>query len=268
MTEAYDGYLPVFGAPPAKYLPRPVKELLKARDEAHAEWVEAEDKWLHLLSSDWRDQAIARDKAAARAAVAEGKDPFELPSELEAAERDRPRAMAVVEDLARKVRVADRALKDAVRRNMPEIERNIGQALAKARDAYVDAQRKADDARQAFGAALADRSTASDWAVGAYTDFPGVAEASPRDARGQAPVDAFQRPLWPGMPEVRAIEASYEAIGVADLYGETGEPRKVADPLVSVRARNSGLVFEVKASHARSLVASGQAEYTDEIPNV
>jgi hypothetical protein len=268
MTETYDGYMHVFGAPPAEYLPRAVKELLKDRDEAYSAWVESEDQWLHLLSNDWRDQAIAKDKAAARAAVAEGKDPFELPSELEAAERDRPRAMAVVEDLAKKVRLADRALKDAVRRNLPEIEKNMGQALAKARDVYVDAQRKADDARQAYGAVLADRSTATNWAVGAYTDFPAVDQATPRDARGQAPVDVYQRPLCPGMPEVKAIEASFEAIGVADLYGETGEPRKVDDPLVRVRALNSGLVMEVKASHASSLVSRGLAEYTDEIPNV
>ncbi|QKV92942.1 hypothetical protein HUT19_15230 [Streptomyces sp. NA02950] len=252
MTE-YDSYLDVFSAPDARFLPRPVKALLKERDDAHAKWADAESDFVHLLASDWKDQATAADKAAARQAVASGKNPFDLPSAVEKAERDRPRAIAIVEALAADVRRDDSKLKDAVRREMPAIAKAMGQELAKARDAYLEAQRLADTARQTFGAILADRANAVNWELAVYTDFASVSQATPRTAQGHEPADLYGRPVDRGMPEVRQIESSFAAIGVQDLYGETGAPAVQADPMVRVTALNSGQDMELKASHAAYL---------------
>ncbi|MBQ0986368.1 hypothetical protein KBZ10_17995 [Streptomyces sp. F63] len=263
MSDQYDSYLTLTGVPDARFLPRPVRALLKDRDDAYSAWVDAEDKYLHLLAPDWREQATAADRAAARQAVADGGDPFELSSALGKAEQDRPRAIAIVEDLAAKVRAADSKLRDAVRREMPTIARAIGQELAKAKDAYLAAQRKADEARQTYGAVLAARSTAVNWELGVFSDFTGATQASPRDAAGMEPRDVYQVPHRPGMPEVQAIEASFEAIGVRDLYGETGEPVHQDDPMVRVRAHNSGGVMDMKRSHALYLERQGMVTVLD-----
>ncbi|MFI0219146.1 hypothetical protein [Streptomyces lydicus] len=259
MTD-YDSYLDVFSAPDARFLPRPVKALLKERDDAHSKWADAESDFVHLLTSDWNDQATAADQAAARQAVASGKNPFDLPSAVEEAERDRPRAIAIVESLAADVRRADSKLKDAVRREMPAIAKAIGQELAKVRDAYLEAQRLADTARQTFGAILADRANAVNWELAVYTDFPNASQATPRAAQGHDPVDVYGRPVDRGMPEVRQIESSFSAIGVTDLYGETGAPAVQADPVVRVTALNSGQVMEMKASHAAHLERQGKVQ--------
>ncbi|MGI5138472.1 MULTISPECIES: hypothetical protein [unclassified Streptomyces] len=245
-------YADTMSVPPRAFLPKPVHKFLDARDAAYERFVDYESEHAELLMSNWEAVAIARDEAAGAAAMADGRNPLDEPSHLEAAQRQRPRVLGALRTLAAEVRKADAALKAAVRRELPAIEQLIEADVSKVASTYIDAQAAADAARQVYGAALTRRAWVTNWAkLGLYTECPDVTEAAPVTASEGPAVDVYGRPIDRGAAEVRAIDESYGHI----------QPK----PTRAIRSRVNGAELEIDAHHAAALVGKGQAEYVDEV---
>ncbi|WP_431958780.1 hypothetical protein [Actinacidiphila sp. bgisy160] len=243
-------YADITGIPPRAFLPKPLHKFLDAREAAYERFVDYESEHAELLMSSWEAAAIAKDEAAGRDAMAAGRDPLDEPSHLEAAQRRRPRVIGALRQLAAEVHKADAALKAAVRREMPAIAELVEADVSKAANAYIDAQRVADAARQVYGAALTRRAWVTNWdKLGLYTDCPDVTEATPVTASEGPAVDLYGFPIDRGAAEVRAIDESYG--------------RVVAKPKRAIRSTVNGQELEIDEHHAAALVAKGQAEYVD-----
>ncbi|MFD0033705.1 hypothetical protein ACFVJK_36825 [Streptomyces sp. NPDC127172] len=250
--EAVQIYADVTGVPPKQYLPKPLHKLLDARDKAYDAFVDFEADYAELLQSNWRDFLRAKDEAAGRAAIVDGKNPLSVPSALEEAETKRPRIIGALRALRDAAMAADRALVAAVRKELPAIAELAEAGVSSAADEYIRLQREADAARQAYGAKLLIRSWVTDWAVlGLRTDFHDHSAATPRVASGGEVVDIDGRPVQRGAAEVKAVDES---------YGKVRGP----GPKVTVRSLLNDSVLELDADQAAALVSSGTVAYVNE----
>lgn len=240
-------HLYVTDVPPARYLSKATQSLLKARDDAWSAYVDFEGDHAELLSDSWEKTFAKKDEAAARKAVAEGRDPMTISSALDDARSRRPKVWGALKALADRVRQTDAELVRAVRRELADIQERIEADVQAAAQEYIERQNQADAARMKYGAALRGRAWATDWALlGLRTNYSSVSEATPVDASGQEIRDDFGRPLR-GAAEVKAVDASYGRV----------HPR----PKAKIRSRANGVVLTIDASHAKTLVNRGDADY-------
>ncbi|MGW7618195.1 hypothetical protein ACWGLG_20595 [Streptomyces antimycoticus] len=250
--DAVEIHADVTGVPPKKYLPKSLHKLVDARDKAYDAFVDFEGDHAELLQSNWREVLRAKDEAAGRAAIAEGKDPLSVPSALEDASVKRPRIIGALRALRDAAVTADRALTRAVRRELPAIGELVEPDVAAAAEEYIRLHREAEAARQRYGAKLSLRSWVTDWSkLGLMTDFVESQEAAPRTASGGPAVDVYGNPVDRGAAEVRVIDESYGAV-------------RGPGPKVAVHSKANGSVLELDSDQAAALVSIGAAEYTEQ----
>lgn len=184
-------------------LPEPIRDLQAQRDTAYERWETFYDEHAALLSDGWESTFEARDTVAAAEAVAAGKDPLKLKSELAAARDRRPRVVGAARELARAANAADRALVRAWRDAVADLAPVAADRLQAAADAYADAYRAFLDARQSFGAATAFRRYVR-VAQGSHTPDFYDAPQNPVRSDGLAP-------NYPaGLAEIQEVMTSFE----------------------------------------------------------
>ncbi|MGW1730110.1 hypothetical protein [Streptomyces sp. NPDC001999] len=246
-----DDYIPapdLTGVPPKRLLPKALHKLYDARDAAWDRFTDFESDHIELLGSAWEAIYAELDERAGREAAAKGADPLSVPSALARARDERPRVRGALRQFAADVRSADIALSAAVRLELAAIGTVVRADVDKAAEAYVEAQAKANELRQQYGAALCGLEWVTNWALlGLRTDFQDVTAAEPRDSSGNPAEDVYGRPVDRGAAEVSVIAESYSRA-----------PGR--EPLVPVRLKGGTVTDNVKASHAAYLVANGSAE--------
>lgn len=218
---------------PDEYLPGSLIKLIEVRDNAVDALQDFEDEWSVVLSDQYLTTAEAADTQAATLAARAGKDPFQLPSEVDRVRTLRPKVKGAHQVLASAVRVADRAVVDAYR---PVVEAIEPKAVAELRERVATAE-------SAYGAYVAARDAVGectgliyhlrDWARGGRSDF-GAGGSNPTTA------DGLDLVATEPVAQLREILASFET-------GYT------PDPLVVVESIANGQVFELRRSAALTL---------------
>ncbi|MGW6791785.1 hypothetical protein [Streptomyces chartreusis] len=126
-------------------LPPALVKAIEARDSAYDAYGEALVKYDDCIRQDYVKAAQERDAANARAAVASGANPDEIPSEVERVTAQRGKAFGIVNGLAERVRQCDREIYHQWIDSLPTVEGELTEAHPKAEDAL----RKAEDAYRA-----------------------------------------------------------------------------------------------------------------------
>ncbi|MFI8834030.1 hypothetical protein ACIGPN_23785 [Streptomyces afghaniensis] len=131
-------------------LPDALAKALAARDAAYDEYGDALIKYDDVIRQDYIKAAQERDAANARAAVASGANPDEMPSEVERVTAQRGRAIGAVNGLADRVRQCDREIYRQWVAALPQVEGEVSEALTNAEDAYRRAEEAFRAARSNF----------------------------------------------------------------------------------------------------------------------
>ncbi|WP_328880213.1 hypothetical protein [Streptomyces sp. NBC_00299] len=126
-------------------LPEALTNALADRDSAYDAYGEALIKYDDVIRQDYIKAAQERDAVNARAAIASGANPDDVPSEVERVTAQRGRAFGIVNGLAERVRQCDREIYRQWVAALPQTEGELSTALDAAEDAY----RKAEDAYRA-----------------------------------------------------------------------------------------------------------------------
>lgn len=245
----------VTALPPADLLPSEILPLLEARDAAHERWDAFYTEHHDLLSSNWQDTYEARDIVAAAEAVVDGKDPLKVKSKLAEARDLRPRIIGAYKELAKAVRVADRALVTAWRQHAGALAPVAAQRMQETAAAYEEAYRAFLDARAAFGRAVNFRLYIREWQGDGRSDYY-EGDVNPRRADGMPLINDI------GAAEVREVLESFRAAGFSD-DGTDDDPNP--DVLVKVRGTN-GIPIEITASQAYALVTASNQDVVYDSP--
>lgn len=231
--------------------PASVKKLEKARDTAYERWDNLYIDHHDVVSSEWERIATDKDRAAGRLAVEEGRDPLDVPSEVEAAKRVRGRILGALAGLKTEVDRADSKVRRALVEAAPAMGEKYAADVAITAQAYEDAWAALLAARGAFGAAVTRRRWGQEVQADSRRPYPQVREAVPMDARGQY-VQEYGRDVI-GTPEVRAVLQSFRDAGL-DLTDPNPEP--VPSDRVTVERQSDG---------ARFVIGRDFAERTDSL---
>lgn len=242
--------------PPLADLPEELRELATARDDAYDAYDTAAIESEQMLARDWEKRAADADRAAARKAVAEGRDPLKVKSTLDAWRTARPKVAGQLDALAANLRAADKTLRAAVLPWIGSLAPAYGRRVAEAESAYREALEAVKRAEGDLATAIAHRMFVHQTATGQEPmHFPGR-KSELRNAHGGA--SDFR-----GKLALNDILASYQRAGV-DLKPETADGYR---PARVELVRNDGMRIQNSPEAAAHTLRGANSRFTFTLAN-